>query len=626
MKTIITYLFVCSFSVLMAGVGKDTLQLDEVLKVDKATTNAPVYESPFTDLKYKQGERLSDVLGEYSSVYIKNYGSGGLASLAIRGTSASQSEIQWNGVKLNLPSLGQVDLALFLVGTQDELQLVRTGYHGTIGGTLNMVNDAMNDSGYYAGLSLRAGSFGTYDASIDTRYSNRKFFGASKFNYLASQNNFLYRNDFIEGNPSVKQTNAATRQLSFLQQFGCHLNRSNDLEFLIWLNDANRQLPPVESQSNGKESEDDYSLRTMANWKGGYNALRLKLTAAYLEDKLRYKNPNALIDETSKMHAQRNSFSIAYLFPFRLSLNAELNYDHEWVNIADYGNIKSRNTVGLRAYADYYAGNHFKLHAGFREDLVDKKLSAFAPEFAFNYFHALPKAHKISAGLIASRNFRFPTLNDLYWVPGGNASLKQESSINGEIQLKYAYKKIVEVSVSNFYLYVNNWIQWVPQASVWTPLNYKRVFSKGLEATLHLSNADEGRLNKFIVHFNASYSFTKTTNLDAASTFDESKGKQLIYVPLHNLFAGVQLEYYKFYLRCTNNYTGMVYTSTDNSAFLKDYLITNVEAGKNFTIKNVELGFSFRVNNVANVQYQVVAQRPMPGRNYEGVFRFKFFS
>lgn len=602
----------------------DTIQLSEVLKVEKASTHVPAYESPFTDLQYQLGESTGDALKEYSSVYIKDYGNGQLASLAIRGTSAEQTEIQWNGVRINSPMLGQVDLNLLLIGMQDEIQMIRTGYEGTIGGTLKLDNAMKADSGFMVNATLRAGSFNKYAGTADIQYSKTKFWEDTKFSYLTAENNFPFRNSYEYGNPYTTETNAATRLYSFLQQFGCKINDNNELNFYVWLSGANRQIPPVMSSPISDEGQDDYSARAMANWKGTFRLLKLQFTSAYLYDLLHFTEPEALINDISGTQAIRNILSASYLLPCQLALNAALNYDHEQANTADYTSAKHRETIGLRTYADYYLHNKFRFHGGFRQDLVGGKLSVFAPEFSFNYNGKISRDHFYSAGLISSRDFRFPTFNDLYWNPGGNPNLKEERSWNGELQFKYSYRKIAEVTVSNFYLYVDDWIQWIPQGAIWMPVNYREVFSRGLEAAIHLTNQEHESPRRLAIHFNASYTYTKTTNLDAASQYDLSKGMQLIYVPYNNLVAGLQLSYYRFYIRCVNTYTGSAYTTSDNSQSLGGYFLTNIEIGKDFLIKRTGFGCSFKVNNVANVNYQVVAEYPMPGRNYEVTLRFKF--
>ena len=624
MKKALPYLFICTCTITMAQGIKDTVKLDEVVKIETSHSNndAP----PFTSVKYREGERLSDALNEFSSVYVKSYGSGGLASLAIEGTSAEQTTIEWNGVKLNSISLGQVDLALFMLGMQDELQLVRTGYEGTIGGTLQMNNEVKRDSGYSIGATLRAGSFGTYEAAANAEYAKNKFSGATKFSFISAQNNFPYTNTYEAGTPSVKQTNAAVQQFSVLQQLNGKINEHNELSFYGWYTNSTRQIAPILSKPADGQLQYNYSVRTMASWLGNYNRWKLKATTAYLHDWMRYKDPNALLDETYLTHALRSSFSATYSFPFNMILKSELNYDHEWANISQYNAIKTRNVLGLKSYADYYFLNGFKLHGGFREDMVDKQVSAFSPELSFNYTGKIATNNRYTLGFVASRNFRFPTFDDLYWVPGGNPNLKEEISWNGTIQAKYAYKKMVDVTLSNFYIYVDNWIQWVPEGANWQAENFRRVFSRGLEASVHISNADETRPDKFTIHFTASYTYTQATNLDAFAIGDASKGMQLIYVPYHNAVAGLQLEYKRFYLRSVNNYTGEVFTSTDNSQSLNGYFTSNLEVGKDFVIGHVNVGASFRVSNIGNLQYQIVAQRPMPGRSFEGTLRFKFVS
>jgi iron complex outermembrane receptor protein len=602
---------------------RDTVMLTEVVKIEKISSEN--FQSPFTEMKYQNGKRLSDVLGEFSSVYVKNYGVGQLSSVAVRGTSAAQTEVQWNGIKLNSPSIGQCDLSLFTLGMQQDLQLIRTGYRGTIGGTLQMNNEVKIDSGISANVSLRTGSFKTFEGIGSLQYACKNIYGATNFSYLSAENDFRFQNIFESGHPYTKQTNAAVKQLSFLQQFGSKINSHNELNVYLWLTEADRQIPPIMSKQTGNETQYDYSLRSMLNWKAKYKLLKLNFTSAYVQDKLRYKNPEAGLDEISLIHTYRNVFTAAYFLPFNLVFNTELNYDLERASVKEYGETKSRNIFGVKFYSDYYLTNRLKFHFGFRQDVVGKQPSVFAPELAISFSRKTKNTkHFVSTALIVSRNFRFPTLNDLYWYPNGNINLKSERAWNGELSFKYSFQEYFDLSLNGFCLYVEDWIQWIPKENIWMPVNYKRVLSRGFEANLHATN-DERNFRKVAVHFNASYTFTKTTNLDAANEFDQSKGMQLIYVPLHRVVLGIQLQYRNFYLRSVNSLVSRVFTSADNVQFLPEYFLTNLEVGKGFTIGMCEIGMSFCVNNLANTQYQNVAQHAMSGRNFEGTVRFKIF-
>ena len=61
-----------------------------------------------------------------------------------------------------------------------------------------------------------------------------------------------------------------------------------------------------------------------------------------------------------------------------------------------------------------------------------------------------------------SRNFRFPTLNDLYFLPGGNPNLKRESGWTYDIGASFAVGKedvySLTGSVNWFGSYVKDWI------------------------------------------------------------------------------------------------------------------------------------------------------------------------
>ncbi|MFN8286232.1 MAG: TonB-dependent receptor [Chitinophagales bacterium] len=615
MRLLFTYLLVLTGIIVRANTVADSIALPEVIKVDRIQKEG---KTSLTDLQYKSGKRLSEALSEFSSVYIKNYGNGQLASLAIRGTSASQTEIQWNGIRLNNPSLGQTDLSLFLVGVFNRVNLIAGGYRGTIGGTLQMSSEAVPDTGVSLDLLLRVGSFGKLEGNGQLKYSNGRFSGSSCFTYGSSKNDFTYRNTFLEGHPIVKETNGAVKQYSFLQDFNAAINHKNNIGVSLWLTGAQRQLPPIMSKPESKEKQDDNSIRLMAYWRGNYKRLRLSQTSAFLQDEIHYVSPEAHIDSKSQMQAYRNVFNAQYTTAFNLALQGEVTYDHERARVANYGGIKSRNIAGLRLYADYYWKNLVKFHAGFRQDVLGKRLSPFAPEIAINVQKQL-KQHVVSAGVNASRNFRFPTLNDLYWITGGNPELRTEKSWNGEVSMKYAYKSFVSLSVNAYAIYVRDWIQWVSAGTEWHPENFKRVFSRGVEVSLDAATPASGKVT-FRLH--TAYSFTKATNLDNQGRYDQTQGKQLIYVPLHNVSMAAELQYRRFYLRLYNTYTGSVFITTDNSQRLKGYCLVSAEIGKDIKFGSNEIGLSFRVNNILNTAYQNVAQRPMPGRSFEGALRF----
>ncbi|MDZ7776138.1 MAG: TonB-dependent receptor [Bacteroidales bacterium] len=89
-----------------------------------------------------------------------------------------------------------------------------------------------------------------------------------------------------------------------------------------------------------------------------------------------------------------------------------------------------------------------------------------------------------------SRNYRLPTLNDLYWQPGGDPELLPERGFTLETGLKYLSQKRNGwhggAEITWFRNDISNWIAWQPDGimSYWTPKNITEVLSQGIEAQL----------------------------------------------------------------------------------------------------------------------------------------------
>ena len=76
-----------------------------------------------TVLQTKAALSLSELLSENTSVFIKKHGRGALATASFRGTAASHTQVNWNGISLNSPMAGMVDFSLIPVYLIDELNL-----------------------------------------------------------------------------------------------------------------------------------------------------------------------------------------------------------------------------------------------------------------------------------------------------------------------------------------------------------------------------------------------------------------------------------------------------------------------------------------------------------------------
>jgi len=149
----------------------DTIKINEVV-VSRNTINdeSAGYKKTMIDssvmVKYSNSA-IADLLSENTEVFIKSYGMGGTATPSFRGTDASHTLVDWNGININSPMLGQTDLSLIPVGIMDDIQIYFGGAsmllnNGGIGGTINIETKPEWKKETLVSLNGAAGSFGSY--------------------------------------------------------------------------------------------------------------------------------------------------------------------------------------------------------------------------------------------------------------------------------------------------------------------------------------------------------------------------------------------------------------------------------------------------------------------------------
>ena len=150
MKNLFLILFVFSISV-TAVAQVDTLELRE-LEVSATTIRQTPIGSPnqtwsSETLQQLPARNIAELLTNETGVFIKNYGAGSLATSSIRGGSASHTLVLWNGLPVQSPMLGQLDLSLLPSNFVENVSVEYGGNtsmwgSGAIGGTIALDNQA----------------------------------------------------------------------------------------------------------------------------------------------------------------------------------------------------------------------------------------------------------------------------------------------------------------------------------------------------------------------------------------------------------------------------------------------------------------------------------------------------
>jgi len=442
------------------------------------------------------------------------------------------------------------------------------------------------------------------------------------FNYSA-ENNF----PFYLGDMKVRQINAAVRQKGLMFENYFKIRNNQLLNVSLWLQDNYRQIPPAMTSRYGNlplqvnETLESGSYRLSSEWKRSGSTATSFVRVAYFKDHISYE------DTLAQMHAVTHSHSFiaeaesAVRLHQNHHINIGLNNTFNKAISNGYAGNPTRNRFAIfGSYKFSFKNNQWRTVVNLRQEFIGQELVPFTPSAGLEgrvVNHLFLKAN-------ASKTYRVPTFNDLYWNPGGNSALKPESGWSEELTLIASQRK---GSISNNYISLTffnstleNCIMWLPSGGTWSAQNIQSVWSRGLESTVTIDK----KLNTLNIRFTALYNYVVATNRKARMANDNIVGKQLIYVPVYSGQATLELIYKGFYINYLHCYTGNRYYTSDNSSVVGAYQLGNLIAGKNFKVGNSFLNVHIRGNNIWNASYQVVLNQAMPMRSVQAGVSYSY--
>jgi iron complex outermembrane receptor protein len=305
-------------------------------------------------------------------------------------------------------------------------------------------------------------------------------------------------------------------------------------------------------------------------------------------------------------------------------LNLRLAADNELalVETNNYDCRKSRNVLSFDAAADLNIMRWLSANLLLRETIQDDRF--LAPDFSAGADIKPFGTKENFIKLNFAKNSRIATLNDLYWSPGGNPDLRNESGYIAEITLDLSTTVAGSVKIGTdltfYHNRISDLIQWRPgEYSYWQADNVDDLVSKGMEANIN------------IMFHGPSYNFKMMsgyTHIISGSNGKESTGSsgrrlQLIYVPADMFNTFIRAEWKKFYSTVRFNYTGKRFVDADNTIYLSPYTVTDLDAGIKLTLKKTLTDIRMGVENIFNIDYQNIAYYPMPRRNFTASVLFQ---
>ncbi len=625
-----------------------------------------VQKTNFDSLQLKENISLSmaDILTYNAPVFVKSYGRATLSTISFRGTSASHTQVTWNDMKINNPMLGMTDFSTIPAYFIDDASLL----HGTssvnetgggLGGAVKLSTAPAQEEGFGLQYIQGVGSFKTFDEFLRLSWGNDRWQSSTRFVCSSSENDYKYRNRDKKENiydenhkitgqyyPVEKNRSGSFRDLHLLQEVYLNAGKGNRFGMNVWYISSNRELPMLTTdysdETDFENRQRENTLRGIITWDRLAEKWKMGAKGGYIYTWLAYdykRDPgNGTMTSMTRSRSRVNTIygqANAEFSPGkRWYFTANLSVHQHFVESSDkniilqegdkavVGYEKARMELSGSISAKWRPTDKFGISAVLREELFGDECAPIIPALFADLI--LYEKWNLVAKSSISRNYRFPTLNDMYFLPGGNPNLKSEKGFTYDAGISFETGRTERYSlkggVSWFDSHINDWIIWLPTTKgFFSPRNIKKVHAYGVEANgeLQISLSESVKLE-----LQGTFSWTPSINEgEPMSPADKSVGKQLPYVPEYSATANGRLRWETWSLLYKWCYYSTRYTMSSNdislSGELPPYYMSNVTLEKSFSFIWADISLKGCLNNIFDEEYLSVLSRPMPGINFE---------
>ena len=623
-------------------------------------------QTKFDSVVLKENIALSmaDILTFNSSIFVKSYGRATLSTVSFRGTSPSHTQVTWNGMRINNPMLGMTDFSMIPSYFIDDASLL----HGTssvnetgggLGGAVKMSSKPAQNKGFGLQFIQGIGSFKTFDEFLRLTFGNDHWQVSTRAVFSTSPNDYKYRNHDKKENiydenmnivgqyyPVERNRSGSYRDFHLLQEVYYNTGKGDRLGLNAWYINSNRELPMLTTDYGDDISFDnrqrEQTFRGILSWDHIRSNWKVSAKAGYIYSWVAYDYKrdvgNGVMAHMTRSRSKINTvygqadgeYSLGKKWLFTASLAAHQHFvesrDKNIIlqqgNKGIVGYRKARIELSGSASIKWRPIDRLGLSVVVREEMYGKEWTPIIPAFFVD--GVLSKVGNITAKASVSRNFRFPTLNDLYFLPGGNPNLRKESGWSYDAGVSFAVGKkgiyTLKGSATWFDSYIHDWILWLPTTKgFFSPKNIKDVHAYGVElkADLNVALTKEWQLT-----LDGTYSWTPSINHgEPISAADQSVGKQLPYVPKHSATVTGRISWRKWSFLYKWCYYSERFTMSSNdislTGKLPNYFMSNISLEKILSFRWADLSLKGTINNLFNEEYLSVLSRPMPGINFE---------
>lgn len=625
-------------------------------RVREVRSVVPAQSFSREELESLHALQLSDAVKHFSGVTVKDYGGiGGLKTVSVRSLGAQHTVIGYDGIAVTDCQTGQIDIGRFSLENIDRVAL-SNGQDDNIfqparffasAGILHIETLAPKFDGKkhtHLRAKMKTGSWGLANPSFRLEQKlGRKWALAADAEWMSSDGRYpftLHYGDEDDASSREKRQNTKVQSLRAeaglygtfsdreqwrLKAYYYQSSRGLPAATTYYYNHSNQHLwdKNVFVQSNyRKEFNRRFALRLAGKWNWSYQRyLDPDYKGSTGQTENNYYQQEYYLSASALWRALDNlSFSLAtdgsvnrmnadlrdFAKPVRYSWLTALagKYVTSWMTLSAsvlatwvHEDVERGSSAGMHRKLSPYAGVSFKPFSG--------------EEFHVRFFY--------------KDIFRLPSFNDLYYGQTGNIDLKPENARQLNVGLTYT-KRLCEavpyltLTADAYVNRVTDKIVAIPTKNlfVWSMVNLGKVDIKGVDVTGSLGiRLHEG----YSLNLSGNYTYQRAldvTNPDPSTTEGKTYKHQIAYTPRVSGSGQAVLKTPWVDLSYAVLFSGKRYMLGQNIAEnrLPGYTDHSVSARREFRLRDVSASVAVEVLNVADKNYEIVKNFPMPGRSF----------
>lgn len=641
------------------------IQISDVYQTREVRSSSPLQILSKDALKNLHALQVSDAVKHFAGVTVKDYGGiGGLKTVSIRSLGAQHTAIGYDGIALTDCQTGQIDIGRFSLDNVDQLSL-SNGQSDNIfqparffasAGILNIQTLTPRfEEGKRTNVSasFKTGSWGLVNPSLLLEQQlNRKWTVTANGEWMSSDGQYPYTLHYgnAEGDLTSREKRKNTDIQTLRAEAGLYGNFSDKEQWRLkaYYFQSSRGLPNattfyydfstqhlwdkntfIQSQYK-KEFSKQWVFQTSAKWNWNYQR--------YLDPDS--KNSSGKTENSYYQQEYYLSASVLYRLLSNLSFSLSTDGSINTMN-ADLKNfVHPTRYSWLTAFAGKYMNDWLTLSASalatvINED-VEKGGSAGNHRKLTPYVSASFKPlqnEELRIRLFYKDIFRLPSFNDLYYEEVGNSKLKPENARQYNVGVTYSknvcsFLPYLSATIDGYYNKITDKIIAYPtkNLTVWSMRNLGSVEIKGVDATASITLQPWENIR---INLSGNYTYQRAldvTNPDLDSEEGRTYKHQIAYTPRVSGSGQAGIETPWVNLSYSFLFSGKRYQQGENIAEnrLDSYSDHSISASRSFKIMQTNTSVSVEVLNIADKNYEIIRNFPMPGRSVRATISIRY--